>query len=84
MQDGYVGAQKWVCRYYTTDPDTLAVSTEMPKIPLDVVGDVWNPAVCDNQPVNVKSLRLKGRQTDVGKYLLYLAPWHILWMERQV
>jgi hypothetical protein len=52
---------------------------------LEIVGDVWSlPAVCANELVDVESLPLKGRQTDVGKKLLYLAPWPILWMEQQV
>ena len=53
-------------------------------IPSDVVGDIRSPAIGDNQPVNVESLRLEGGQTDVGKQLLYLPPWRILWMEGQV
>jgi hypothetical protein len=48
---------------------------------LDVVRDIRSPVVRNNQPVDVESLRLKGRQTDVGEQLLYLAPWRILGME---
>jgi hypothetical protein len=54
---------------------------------LDVVGDIWSPDICNNQPVNnAKNLSLKGScQTDDGKKLWYILPcWDILWVKSQV
>jgi hypothetical protein len=49
------------------------------------IGEVWSPAVCNNQLVHVENLCPKGWKTDAGKQLLYLVPpWHIQRMERQI